>query len=231
LSRSCYKQHFCATISSMKSNESGALNVLLIPLILASLMFFTTLGFALWAYSERTDYKNNSDQKADKAVSIAVQRTKTEKDNEFLEREKQPLRDYIGPISLGSFTMKYPKTWSAYSSEEESKTTMIFHPLVVPSGQNSVYALKVEVIDGAFDSEAGNYDNDAKSGIVKVAPFKLPKMPSILGIRVDGQIETEKRGSVVLLPLRDKTLKITTESEDFLRDFNSIILPNFAFQP
>lgn len=207
------------------------MNALLIPLILAVLFFFGALGFGVWAFMERSTYKNDSDALTDKAVAVAVERAKTDKDNEFLQREKEPLRDYKGPSSLGSFTMKYPKTWSASSTENDSKTSMIFHPLVIPLNDKAAYALRVEVIDGTYDKQASAFDADAKKGAVRVSPYRLPKLPDVLGVRIDGAIGKDKKGSIVLLPLRDKTLKISTESEEYVKDFNEIILANFSFSP
>ena len=181
---------------------------------------------------ERNDYKDNVDKKIEVATKVAVEKAKTDKDNEFLEREKSPLREYVGPATLGTFTMKYPKTWSAYTTNERGGTPMLFHPLVIPGNEEAAYALRVEVIDGPYDREAVRYDSDAKTGLVRVSPYRLPKLPDVLGVRIDGEIEREKkRGSVVLLPLRDKTLKISAESEDFVKDFNNIILANFTFTP
>jgi len=40
------------------------------------------------------------------------------------------------------------------------------------------------------------------------------------------------QGSMVLVPLRDKTLKIWTEADEtYLKDFNENILPNYTFEP
>jgi len=36
---------------------------------------------------------------------------------------------------------------------------------------------------------------------------------------------------MILLPLRDKTLKISTESQQFVGDFDNIILANLKFVP
>lgn len=216
----------------LAKSEQGTLNVLLIPLVMALIFFFGALGFGVWAFAERNNYKHNTDRIVDKEVAVAVERTKTEKDNEFLEREKNPLREYKGPTTLGSFSMKYPKTWSAYSSDENGGgASIIFHPLVIPANDQAAYALRVEVIDGNYDQEAGRYDSDAKNGKVRVYPYRLPKLPEVLGVRIDGELNDGKRGSVVLLPLRDKTLMISTESETYLKDFESIILANFSFQP
>jgi hypothetical protein len=217
----------------LKSSEQGAFNVLVIPLVLSTLFFFIALGFGLWAFAGRNDYKNNVDQKIATATKVAVDRANTAKDNEYLEKEKNPYRDYTGPDVLGSFSLKYPKTWSTYLSLEKGNTVMIFHPLVIPANdKTAAYALRVEVIDGPYDKEATKWDSDAKTGAVRITPYRLPKLPDVLGVRIDGQIvKDKKRGSIVLLPMRDKTMKISTESEDFVKDFNNIILPNFTFVP
>jgi hypothetical protein len=56
-------------------------------------------------------------------------------------------------------------------------------------------------------------------------------VPKIVGDYVKGQIQSDKQGEMVLLPLRDQTLAIWTESTAFENDFNNIILKNFTFSP
>ena len=64
----------------LSKNEWGSMNTLLIPLILAVVFFFGALGFGVWAYMERSDYKLNSDQKAAAAVKVAEDKLSTKKD-------------------------------------------------------------------------------------------------------------------------------------------------------
>lgn len=215
----------------MKLNERGQINGLLIPLILSMLFFFGAVGFGIWAYMGMQDYKTNVDPKIAAAVKVATDKTKTEKDNEFLQREKEPLRDYQGSIALGSITFKYPKTWSGYFKESNTELTLLMHPKLVPGNDKSLYALKVEVLNRAYDRELGTLENGVKNGKMTADPFRLERLPEVLGTRFDGEIATEKKGSMVLLPLRDKTVKISVESEDFMEDFDNIILKNFTFSP
>jgi hypothetical protein len=42
---------------------------------------------------------------------------------------------------------------------------------------------------------------------------------------------TNSTGTMVLLPMRDKTLEIWTEAPAYLADFNTYILPNITFSP
>lgn len=211
--------------------EQGAINALLIPLIFSILFLMAAVGFGAWAFLERSEYKNNSDQKAAAAVAVAVERAKSEKDNEFIEKEKLPLKTYTGPLEFGGITLKYPKTWSAYSKSDSSQLTLLLNPDVVSSGENIAYALKVEVLDRQYSQVFSEHESNIKQGKTKAAAYTLPKVPSVVGLRLDGELGVNKNGAAVYLPLRDKTLKISTESQERVGDFNNIILPNFEFKP
>lgn len=217
----------------MKSTlgERGGLNVLMIPLILATILFFGALGFGVWAFMSRADYKDNSDKKSDVAVAVAVEKAKSAKDNEFIQKEKNPLREYVGSEALGSITFKYPKTWSGYSTEQGNESTLVMYPKIVPGDPKSAYALRVEIVNGSYDKILNTFDSNVKSGKLEASAFRLEKLQEVLGTRFDGEISTGKNGSMVVLPLRDKTLKISTEAEDFSEDFDNIILKNFSFSP
>ncbi len=225
----------CAIISVMKKLDSkGVMNTLLIPFILVAVLLLGVMGFAIWAYLGRQDYKNNSDKKVASAVIVAKQETSTAKDAEFVQKEKEPLKDYKSPEAYGSVTVSYPKTWSAYVVENSTAASPVeafFHPNFVPGVQNSAYALKVEVVNSSYSNAARTYDPFIRSGKAKATAYAVPKVPSIIGIRVDGDLGGNKRGSAVLIPLRDKTLRISTEVDQFLADFNNIILPNLTFVP
>jgi hypothetical protein len=213
------------------SNQSGSMNVLLIPLILSAILLLGAIGFSVWAFAGQQDYKNNSDQKSAAAVAVATERTKSEKDNEFLQREKEPLKNYTSPVQFGSFSLKYPKTWSAYSDEKSDRQTLLMQPDVISSNINTPYALKVEVVSQQYTQMITQLDNDIKVGKLTASAFTLAKVPDVVGLRVDGKLTNDKTGAAVYLPLRDKTIKISTESPDKVADFNNIILPNFEFKP
>lgn len=212
-------------------SERGGINPLLIPLALATIFFAGALGFGVWANSGRTNYKNNTDQIVEKAVTVAVERANTSKDNEFLEKEKQPFRTYQGTDTVGSFNVQYPKTWSVYSNDTPGQASVIFHPGFVPSNDKTAYALKVEVMTKPYDSVASGFTNDVKTNKLKAVPYALPKVPGAVGLRLEGELKDKERGTIVILPLRDKTIQITSESVSFARDLNETILPNFIFNP
>lgn len=219
----------------LAKNEVGALNILLAPLIIASLLFLATFGFAFWAYTGMKDYKVNVDQKVDTAVKIAVAKNSTEKDNEFLEMEKQPTLTYRGSAVLGSITFQYPKTWSGYQKETDKDMSLIMQQRIVEGGAKSLYPLRVEVLNTAYDTNVKTYESFVKSGKLTASPFRLQNLPIILGTRFDGEFTSVNggviKGTVILLPQREKTIKISTEYVENLGDLNNIILPSFSFTP
>lgn len=221
-------------MSSMKKlDQRGSLASILVIIGLA-LSLLGALGFGYWAYAERADYKDNVDQKIATAVEAAQNETSVAKDAEFVEKEKLPLRDYQGPAAYGSVLIKYPKTWSAYVDEKSGSPVLdgYFHPTTVPgSASGTLIALRVQVLASSYDQELKQFDSLAKNGKVRVSAYSLPLVPGTTGARIDGEIISKKQGSMILLPMRDKTLKIWTEAEQYVGDFNNNILANITFTP
>lgn len=216
--------------------QRGAINILLVPLILVVVLFIAASSFGIWAFASRADYKNNSDQKVAAAVEAAKTATQQEDAVLYDEKAKQPYDTFIGSAAYGNLTVNYPKTWSAYVEEKERGTKPIngyFQPSVVPdtSETNNSYALRIELVQQSYDQVVKSFDGQLKAGLVTVQPFKLAKVPSVVGVRVEGQITNRKQGTMIVLPLRNMTLKVWTESNDYKADLDTHILPNMSFVP
>jgi hypothetical protein len=225
-------------MSSMKSmRQTGAMNLLIIPLALVTLALVGAVVFAMSSYSQAQDYKNNVNQKVEVAVEAASQKISEQKEKDFAEKEKYPYDTYVAPEAAGSLTIKYPKTWSAYVVEPRTSSSKpvdgYFNPGVVPSttDTNNSFALRVQVIQQSYDSLMKNYVSAQKNGKATIVPYQSPNVPSLIGSRIEGEVESRKQGVKVLLPFRDKTLQLWTESADFKADFDNIILKNFVLTP
>lgn len=225
------------TMSDMnRLNQRGAINILLIPFVLLLIFFFGTAGFAVWAFSERGHYKDESDQEVAVAVQQAIKDTQEADAVKYAEEAKKPYDTYIGPAAYGNITINYPKTWSAYVAEAERGGNPIngyFQPKIVPSvtDQEKTFALRVELVQQSYDTILTQFKSSLNAGKVTIAPYKLDKVPSVVGSRVEGQITPKKQGTMIVLPLRNMTLKIWTESNDFKGDLDTHILPNLSFVP
>jgi hypothetical protein len=217
----------------MQRPETGSL---VVPLAVTSFILLLALGFGAWAFAQMLDYKNNVDGHVQRAVAAAKAAEDKVKDAQFVESEKQPFRTYTGPSTYGSVTVRYPKTWSGYVVDTRASSPFVdgyFYPGVVPdlNGQASVFALRVQVVQTQYANALSQVSGYVNQGKAKVSAYKAPKVPSVVGSRVDGQISSNKTGTMILLPLRNMTLKIWTEAPQFQNDFDNNILPNFTFAP
>jgi hypothetical protein len=212
----------------------------LIVTIVLVLLLLAALAFGVWAFMSREDYKNNSDQKAAVAVEQALVDQKAVLDAEYAEKEKQPNDTYIGKPEAGSVQVMYPKTWSAHIIEQSAGQQPIngyFHPGFVPNTntQDTAFALRLEVTSSSYAETVKQYESQVKAGTVVVTPYRLAKVPDTLGVMVTGTIVNGREkiiGTMVIMPIRDKTLKIWTESNSvFAKDFNDTVLPNLSFVP
>lgn len=208
---------------------------LMIALVLFVLLFLAALGFGFWAFSGRQQYKNETDKITAKAVSAAKQEEATKKDNEFTEKEKYPLKTYEGPDAYGGLDIVYPKTWSAYVEQTDRTAVPVngyFHPGHVPGIQSgTAFALRVQVTSQAYEHEMKQFEGKVKGGKVKVSAYTPKNVNGVAGSRVEGEINNGQKNLMILLPLRDKTIKISTESPQFFADLENIILANLKFVP
>lgn len=219
---------------AVEFKQRRALGVVLKVLFVVILL--CSIGFGGWAFTGMQDYKQNVDKKiadASKLVEISVA---TAKDTEFAEKLKIPFNQYNGPSAFGSLAFQYPANWSAYVVDDRSggneAVAGYFHPNVVPSvTSTNPFALRIRILNKRYDEVVRELGPIIKSGKIKVIPFRAAKVPGILGSRVDGEIMPGKKVSKVILPIRDKTLEIWTESELYMNDFNNIILTSLSFSP
>lgn len=208
-------------------------NKFLLPLIIVTVFFVASIGFGIWAFMGRQDYKNNVDGKIAEAVEIAEKNLIVKKDAEFAESYKSPFVTYKGPAAYGTLAITYPKTWSNYVDERSSGTYVdgYLHPSFVPANTNDVnVALRYQVSQKQYDQEVKSFDSKVKAGRAKVAAYRLPKQDSVLGIRVEGELDSRKQGVMVILPLRDKVIKVWTEGNEFRSDFETV-LKELTFVP
>jgi hypothetical protein len=227
------------TMSSMKKNmgERGEMDVLLIPVILLGIFFIAAGSFAFWAYGSRQDYKNNSDQKVAAAVSANTKTVQVQDASKYAEVAKNPLTLYSGPDAYGSVKVYYPKTWSAYVDTTNSSTPLdaYFHAGYVPStNSQQTYNLRVQINSQPYSQILTQYQGLIQAGKIVAAPYSFPKVSSVVGTRLTGPInpnDPNGSGVMILLPLRSTTLEVWTESNDYLPDFTTYILPNLTFSP
>lgn len=211
-------------------NERGQIDPLIVPLVISVVMILGLAGFGLWSYISFVDERDNTQEKIDVAVQEAEAAITTELEADFTEREKEPYLNYVASNTVGSLSVTYPKTWSGFVSESSGTTPLdaFFHPGFVPDSNDVQYALRVSVEEKDYNREVSELQKDVESGELTVTTITVSGEQ---GLRFDGEIENDTFGAIVLLPLRDKTIKVWTESQVYVDDLTNIVLENLSYEP
>lgn len=222
----------------MPPNPSPTRSIKILLVIgLLSVALIATAIVAFMIYSSRADYKNNTDQKIAAAVKDAEAKQAAKLQQEFAEAAKSPYKTYRGSVTFGTVTFDYPKSWSVYvaAASTEQPINAYFHPDQVPAlDSDAAYGLRLELVDFEYNDALAEFESAIGDGSVKAKAYIPPKMKDISntqpGVRLDGTIDTEQQGSMVILRVRDKTLKLYTLSNDFRADFENV-LASLTFIP
>ena len=219
-------------------SEVGRKTLLLVVL---ALLLVGALAFGLWAYSQGQDYKKNSDQKAAAAVEAANKKLTAQLQAQFEEQNKSPNKSFHGSPTYGSVTFDYPKTWSAYVDTTSSSEPInaYFHPDQVPGiNSRTAYALRVELVSNDYSQVVQQLSGGTQQAATKAKAYLPPKLSGVTNVQpgtlFSGQTNSSditQRGTLLAIKVRDKTLEISTQSNDFLNDFNNVILASLSFAP
>lgn len=202
-------------------------NPALIWIILTFVFIVLTMsasGVAVWAYMNYQDQKTNVDAK----ISVArAEATKLQADKDaaaFLQKEKQPNRQFVGPDDYGRLSFDYPKTWSVYVAKDALKGgsyEAYFNPGVVPTiSQSQQVALRVIIEEKDYDKVLDSYATTIKRGDLTASSIKADEQN---GTRLDGSFSKDIHGSAVIFKIRDKTVTIRSDAATFKPDFDTLI--------
>lgn len=211
-------------------HEVGAANPMLIASIVLGVLAAGLAGGFIWAYTNYVDQRDNTQAKVDVAVGEAKKEQIAEDEKQFIEREKEPFRQLIGPDDFGRVTFNYPKTWSVYVASSDQRGYEVYlHPTAVPTvTATQAYALRVNITQQSYDNTVNSYTALVRRGDLKSSPIEVN---GFTGVRLDGKFSATKTGSEVVFKVRDKTLTVSSDIDSFRSDFDNIILKSLTFVP
>ena len=210
------------------NNKDVAGLVKTIVIIILSLIAVTFIGLFIWMFIQYNDVRKDVDGQINEAVEEAKKEQKTEDEAAFAEREKYPYRNFVGPADYGSLTFEYPKTWSVYISDSASNGgdfNAYFNPIQVNTvAKDTVNALRVSILDKAFDDVAAEYQKamDKKDSNLKMESVTVK---GGMANRYTGTIPNTKdlSGIIVIFKIRDKTAVVQTDSLSIKEEFDKLI--------
>jgi hypothetical protein len=222
---------------SYNSSSSGGNKLLLV--VALGILLIISLVFGIWSFKQMQDYKDSSNNKVTAAVDEAKKSQAAQ--SQFSELLKSPYKSFHGSPTYGSVSFNYPKSWSAYVDTENTSEPIngYFHPNEVPGTQSkTAYALRVELVNTDYAQLLQQYNSQITSSTLTAKAYVPPKMKGVAnvgaGTYFTGQINTQdstQQGYLVAIKVRDKTLQIYTESKDYAKDFNDVVLASLKYAP
>ncbi len=210
-----------ANLPPVKRKPSKLLLIFMIIFIVTTL---AGIGVAIWAYMNYMDQKNNVDSKITSAVATAKKEQADKLAADFLEAEKEPNRQFVGPDDYGRLSFKYPKTWSVYEAKDASTGSTYeayFNPGLVPPVSNTQqYALHVTIEDRDYDKVVDTYKQLVGTGALTSSSVKADE---VNGTRLEGAFTKDIRGFAVIFKIRDKTVTIRSDAQTFKGDFDALV--------
>lgn len=210
---------------------------LIISLVIVAILLVIACIMAFMFYAKAADYKNNTDQKISAAVDQSNKSLTSELQSKFDEQQKSPNKTYTSPAEDGSISFSYPKTWSAYILEQNNGNTALdgyFQSNFVQSTANNKnnFDLRMMVSTQSYNNVLNQYQSNIKNGSLKSSPYVDANVKNATpGVRLDGQLNTNKQGSMVIVPIRDKVLQLWTENSSSTNDFNNVVLKTLTYSP
>ena len=153
----------------------------------------------------------------------------------FATEKNSDFRTYVAPDYAGSFRVNVPKSWSIVVNPNDSGSTIsaLSNPDFVESKLDK-YALRFALLNKEIEEVKQPLDNLTKEKDPKKRKLNVEDITvsGVKGFRYTGQISSKiPNGSLVIVPLRDKTFSIQTDDNDlYLAVFNSIVA-NLGLNP
>lgn len=208
-----------------KYYQKGSIDGWMIAAISFIVLFLAAMALAGWAYISYDNQKNDVDGKI-KVAETEAKRVQSESDyKKFQEDSKNPRLEFVGPNEYGRVSFMYPRTWSVYVDKDASDRrdyVAYFQPVVVPPVSNKAnrYALRLEILNKDYDEVLKEYSDRLKKGELTSS---TPEVNGNASTRIDGAFTKDVRGSVVLMRVRDKTIRLSTDADTFKPDFQAIL--------
>ena len=205
--------------------EQGSANGWMIGAIASLVLFLIAGALAIWVYVMYIQEKSDVDGQIQLAETKARSDQSEIERKKYAEEAKNPRIEFVGPSEYGRVSFMYPKAWSVYVDKDGSDRgdyKAYFHPGTVPSVSNkaSRFAFRVEVLNSDFDKVLSQYSSLLKKGDLVSSSVEFNGDSAT---RIDGAFSDDLRGSVVLMKVRDKTIRFSTDADTFKPDFETVL--------
>lgn len=212
-----------ASLPPIPKEHGGLIKTIVI--IALSLIAATFIGLFIWMFVQYDAAHTDVQGQIKEAVAEAELKQKTEMEEEFTEREKEPMQIFSGPEEYGTLSFYYPKTWSVYEASDASDRKdyeAYFNPgKVPPLGRESRVALRLTIANSDVNKVKESYTKMVDKGELKFETRTVNG--DVTADFYQGALDKSIVGRVVIFAVRDKTAIIQTDAETFAEDFEKLI--------
>lgn len=206
-------------------------NILIGLGVVSAILLILTLVFGARAFINGQDLADANQQGQQEGA--ATQKVADEK--AYTEEKNSDFRTYTAPDYAGQFRINIPKSWSIETTPNDGINTIsaLSSPDYVENKQDK-YPLRFALINKKIDDVKKPLDNLTKEKDPKKRKLNVEDITvsGIQGYKYTGQIASKvPKGTLVLIPLRDKTFSVQTDDNDqYLTVFTSIVA-NLGLNP
>lgn len=196
--------------------------------VLALAFGFTALvllALFIWALIGKNTAEGEVEQRIAQVVAEAREDQRAADAAAERARLESETRTYTAPAVFGSLNITFPKPWNVFVEENESSNTQLdgyIHPGLVRQtvAGNEQYAFRFALERELYTQALSDFKSSNNSNFT-ATPITVS---GIRGTKISGEIDRRgKTGILVLLPVRDKTLRLWTEGSNFTGQYNTII--------
>ena len=210
----------------MKQSGEVSLHLVLTIFLGVGMVLFGVL--AIFAFRDNSYIHNNLSALNAKAAQEAAAKQKHADDLAQVKANEEPYRTYTADPVNGSFQLQIPKNWSLYAGNNTlqlAQLDLAANPNVVVvnggSGAVNTYAFHLQLRKQTAASISKTFENNIKK---KILTSKGVTVSGIQGTWFEGTLDDQRhQGITVVIPVRDKTMIISTETRSYIDEFNKIL--------
>jgi len=208
---------------NIRHNQNGDGSI--VAIISLAVVVVILGGVATWAIMSYNRERETVNQQIASAVEDARADQRAVLEDQFEEERNNPFRTYTAPSVFGGLSLDFPRTWNVYVEDGTRGRVQIdltMHPEIVRDQQSEddIYAFRMELQDRLFEQVNQSYQRDAERGNLDARAVTISGLE---GVQYSGEVVRNKNGQLVVLPYRDKTIVMWTESNRFADDFEEIL--------
>jgi hypothetical protein len=206
----------------------GEINLHLVLTVFLGIGMVLFGALAIYAFRDNDNIHRNLNAIIASAKDKAAADQKNKDEADFKKQNELPYKTYIADAVDGAFKLQIPKNWSVYTGKSDTGTTQLdlrSDPDVVSIALNngiSSNAFKLQILrQGQPEVLQSKFQDKIKT---KKVTSKQITVSGISAIQLDGLFDDQRHNGVVtILPVRDKTMVISTDTHNNLTEYNQIL--------